>query len=251
MRKIERESLSERTTWRLCDRTRQIHESASGQTTIGARVLSRKAMAKKLWADERTTAFDEIEAKLRLMAPGNGQCVYCESGEASHLDHFWPKGKYPARAYDWKNYLWACAVCNSNHKRDQFPTDERGQPLLINPADDEPSDHLGFSSRTGQYVGLTLKGTESIRVFGLDRWVLEQGRRDAWPSVQSHIVHYARNYEDDSEAALEMQRVLCRSPYVGVFVALLRVVDSEDARLFVKPACLDAIAAHPEIRGWI
>lgn len=197
-------------------------------------------------------AFDEIKERLERMAPGGGQCMYCESGEASHIDHFWPRATYPDRTYDWSNYLWACAVCNSNHKRDQFPLDSSGQPLLVNPVDEEPRDHLELSPGTGKYVGLTLKGEQSIRVFGLWRRKLERSRRDAWLSVQLHVMAYAVDREGgEHRSAREMRRVLCRSPHASVFLTLLRMLGTDEAKLFIRPACIAAIEAYPEIRTWI
>jgi hypothetical protein len=167
-------------------------------------------------------------------------------------DHFYPRAKYPDQTYEWNNYFWACSVCNSNYKRDQFPVDDDGRPLLINPVEDEPRDHLDLSPKTGKYIGRTPKGEESIRVFGLARGTLERSRLHAWISVQSHIETYARRYqEDDHEAVLEMQRVVCRSPHASVFEVLIQILDTNDAHLFIRPACIAAIHAHPEIRTWI
>src|SRR5262249_49745302 len=156
--------------------------SAHGLPTIGTRARARKARANALWDQERTVAFDEIVERLRRMAPGNVRCMYCESNEASDIDHFWPKNMYPGRAYTWDNYLWACSICNSN-KRDQFPTDERGQPLLITPMEEDPRDHLELRPKTGKYAALTPKGEHSIQVFGLWRRPLEDARAGAWHSV--------------------------------------------------------------------
>ena len=252
MRKLDRESLSESAAQRFQHRTRLICESAAGLTPDAARFQARKNEAKRLWDKEGTLAFDEIEERLKRMSPGDGQCMYCESGEASHIDHFWPRAAYPDRTYDWSNYLWACAVCNSNYKRDQFPLDSSSQPLLLNPVDDEPRDHLELSPGTGKYVGLTHKGDESIRVFGLSRRKLEQSRRDAWLSVQLHVMAYAVDCQGGEHgSALEMQRVLCRSPHASVFLKLPRMLGTDDAKMFIRPACIAAINAHPEIRSWV
>lgn len=80
---------------------------------------------------------------------------------------------------------------------------------------------------------------------GLLRRKRQQSRRDAWLSVQLHVIAYALDCQGGEHgAALEMQRVLCRSPHASVFLTLLRMVGSDDATLFIRPACIAAIQAH-------
>lgn len=252
MRKLTREPLSEEAQTLLCKRTACIAEVGSKPTTVAARVRARRAEAKRLWDQERTKAFEEIERKLRRASPGNEFCMYCESGEGSDIDHFWPKKRYPARAYTWENYLWACSVCNSNYKREAFPRDANGAPLLINPLEEDPREHLQLSPRTGKYVSQTEKGRWSIEVFGLNRGRLEKSRQDAWNSVQVHLIFYrslcARH---DTVAALEIQRTLCRHPHASVLLVLLATFDAPGGAALLHRECVAALEAHPEIRSWI
>ena len=252
MKKLEREALSESAVQRLRARTRSICEKAAGFVTSAEQLQAQKDEAKRLWDQEKTAAFDEIEERLKRMAPGDGQCMYCESGEASHIDHFRPRATYPDRTYEWSNYFWACSVCNSNYKRDRFPIDKDDQPLLINPMEEDPRDHLELSPTTGRYVGLTCKGTESIDVFGLGRSTLVGSRKRAWNTVQAHVITYAvhRRGGDDA-AARSMKDDLRKHPHASVFYDMLRMLDTEGGPSFISRACIDAIAAHPEIRGWV
>ncbi|MBW8876770.1 MAG: hypothetical protein JF614_17545 [Acidobacteria bacterium] len=109
------------------------------------------------------------------MASGLERCMYCEDSEGTAIEHFWPKSVYPERAFDWLNYLIACSRCNSNFKRDQFPLDAAGAPLLVNPSEEEPLDHLSFSPSTGRFEPRSPKGDPSIDVFGLNRTTLTKG----------------------------------------------------------------------------
>lgn len=162
------------------------------------------------------------------------------------------KGDIPRPDYDWNNYLWACAVCNSNYKRDLFPLDEHNQALLINPVDEDPREHLALSPKTGKYVGLTRKGTQSIHIFGLGRGTLERSRKRAWNTVQAHVITYAVYcLRGDDEAALSMQHALCMHPHASVFYDLLQMLDTEGGPVFIARECIDAIHAHPEIRSWV
>jgi len=50
--------------------------------------------------------------------------------------------------------------------------------------------------------------------------------------------------------ALEAQHILCRVPHVSVFVDLLSVARTPVAAKYIAPACLDALAAYPDIATW-
>ena len=95
--------------------------------------------------------------------------MYCEGSQGTDIDHFEPRSRNPEQAFVWDNYLLACSHCNSTEKREQFPVDEEGQPLLIDPTDgdDDPRDHLALSLQ-GRWVPRTRKGTETLEVLGLN-----------------------------------------------------------------------------------
>src|SRR5436305_7745883 len=191
MRRIQRLPLSPKTLAFLRKRTETVAAAADA-----------RAEARRLWYLQDNKAFREIREVLRRMAPGIERCMYCEDSHGTAIEHFWPRADYPDRAFDWLNYLIACSECNSNYKRDRFPLDVAGQPLLVNPAEEDPLDHLSLTTSTGDYHPLSLKGNSSIGVFGLNRAILAEGRRDAWVSMQSLLVDYAsaRERSDDEWA---------------------------------------------------
>ena len=59
-----------------------------------------------------------VKATLRAMF--YGKCAYCESNDASEIEHHWPKAPHPqnanrgapAQMFRWENLLWACQTCN-------------------------------------------------------------------------------------------------------------------------------------------
>ncbi|MRG96762.1 hypothetical protein [Polyangium spumosum] len=256
MRRVIREPLSEETLARLCQRTLQIARAGNDpkHTRTSDRCQARKAEADRLWDQEKTKAFDEIDRVLRRMAPGNEQCMYCECSKGSDIEHFWPKEKYPGRAYTWENYLWACGICNTHFKGTQFPRDAQGKPLLVNPTDEdeEPSVHLQFTPSSGKLVGLTDKGDWTVRVLGFDRRAnLDRDRRDAWRGLQNSIVQYAAACaRGDENLALYTQGVICRHPMASVLRTLFDLLDSPRGAELVDADCRAAIHAHPEIRSW-
>ena len=252
MRRVYRESLSDDAMARLCERTFQIGTAGLQHGKPAQRIKARKKRASDLWNAEQTIAFDGIDRVLRRMAPGNERCMYCEDSTGSDIEHFWPKEKYPGRAYTWENYLWACALCNSHFKGAKFPRDENGAPLLVNPAEEDPREHLELTPTTGKYVHRTKKGEATISVIGFNRrGTLDRSRQDAWRGVQALIVEYAKACDrDDAALALYAQRVLCRHPCGSVLLTLIDLLGSPTGAALIAADCIAAIDGHPEIRDW-
>jgi uncharacterized protein (TIGR02646 family) len=186
------------------------------------------------------------------MCSGIERCMYCEDSAATDIDHFEPLALAPKRAFTWSNYLAACSGCNSNYKRDEFPLDAQGRPLLLEPTQDDPTEHLEFSPTTGFYtpVSQSSKASESIRVFRLNRPGLATGRRAAWEMLQLGIIAYAQAADDrDFNRANRMALVVGLQPYAGVLRAILMAADrvGEDV---ILPEARAAILKHPELRDW-
>lgn len=211
-----------------------------------------KSEAELLWKRRKNKAFAEIRATLRRMASGLERCMYCEDSKGTDIEHFWPKSIYPERAFDWDNYLFGCSRCNSNYKRNRFPLDDAGQPLLICPTEEEPLDHLRLITKTGSYIPRTPKGGASIDVFGLNRTTLPLGRRRAWASLLHLLPRYAQlkavGRDQDAEQVVEIFRT---SPFSGVLAAFLSIATGPAARRLLTPECLAVLRSHPEIATWI
>ena len=244
MRKLRRQNLSSRALRFL---ERRISKIAYITTHAG-----QVREAKRLWKFKNNKAFKEIRTKLRQMAPGIDRCMYCEDSAGTDIEHFWPKNTYPLKAFDWDNYLLACSTCNSNYKRSEFPLDTEERPLLIDPVKEDPRQHIALSPSTGLYTNLTLKGSESIRVYCLNRSILVQGRHDAFVSVQVHIIHYGNQcLNGNMDEAQRIQSAICRFPHAGVFIAVLDIVDNPVSNLFLMQECIQTVHQYPEIRDWL
>jgi uncharacterized protein (TIGR02646 family) len=144
--------------------------------------------------------------KFALQKAQHDKCALCES-KVSHIaygdvEHFRPKAAYRQSpedrlvkpgyywlAYDWSNLLFCCQLCNQRFKRNYFPlTDPRRrakshnddigseQPLLINPAVEDPATFLEFRENLVHAIGGNARGEKSIEVFGLNRRELEDHR---------------------------------------------------------------------------
>lgn len=156
-------------------------------------------------AATREPASDEITgynvAKPALVRAQGAKCCYCEQqveGKYDDVEHFRPKagaGRGPGfpttgywwLAWSWTNLLLACKSCNSEFKRTQFPLapgsivlvppqqPPGGElPLLLDPATEDPIDHIQFRpAERGRWRptarGGSGRGDATIRVLGLDR----------------------------------------------------------------------------------
>lgn len=222
-----------------------------GRTSAIEKATDPRAEAKRLWKSIDNLAFEEIRKLLARMASGLERCMYCEDGQGSNIDHFWPKAEYPLRAFLWENYLLACAICNSNLKRGQFPLDDQNQPLLIDPTVDEPADHLVLTSE-GKFHWQTPKGEHSCTVFQLDRDVLVKGRKDAWVGLEQHLIRYSElKAAGESAKSVAIKTVIRQHPFASVLVALLRAAKAAGAQLLVDRQCLNALDQCPEVFEWI
>jgi uncharacterized protein (TIGR02646 family) len=147
--------------------------------------------------------------KQALKAAQKGKCAYCETvNPRSHdvVEHYRPKSgwrqtktdvlnkpEYFWLAYDWQNLLFACDLCNdAGHKQNLFPLSNpanratahnpditQEDPLLLNPYDTDPNDHIEWQRDVPRAKNHSECGAETIRTFGidLDQDLLDQ-RRD-------------------------------------------------------------------------
>jgi uncharacterized protein (TIGR02646 family) len=143
-------------------------------------------------------------AKPTLSAWQHGKCAFCEARLTAHqhgdVEHFRPKAAvlgptgelerpgYWWLAWEWTNLLFVCQICNQVHKKNRFPLADpaarargpsdgldREAPLLLDPTNDEPADHLAFHGEL--VVPTTQRGRETHDVVGLSRPALEEDRR--------------------------------------------------------------------------
>jgi uncharacterized protein (TIGR02646 family) len=142
-----------------------------------------------------------LRKKLRdkLVELFQGKCAFCER-LGSEIEHFRPRwrasrmggsidpGHYWWLASDWENLYLCCRACNAR-KMNFFPISGelanpmtygqallRERPLLIDPCQDNPRDHLEFLG-SGEVIALTEKGAITIKVFQLNEPILVDARR--------------------------------------------------------------------------
>ncbi|MFI7308265.1 hypothetical protein [Streptomyces hygroscopicus] len=176
-----------------------------------------------VWSNGAKVAKCRIRQLLEEMAPGRKRCMYCEDNLGTDIDHFQPIALAPSRAFDWLNHLLACSYCNSNLKRDAYPCDEdTGEPLLIDPTAEDPADHLTLRLGSCQYEAGTRKGTETVRVFGLnDRQELVRGRTTTYTTCRGLLAQWHTYVQEGEEAeAADLAQALREQPFAEVLRAM-------------------------------
>lgn len=235
MRRISRPVLDAETAAVLSERTQRILDMPEEERSAGAT---------RLW-ESRVKAIDRVREILRdEMAPGPGRCMYCEGAEGHQIDHFHPRARRPEQTYAWENLLWSCEPCN-NSKRDQFPLDDEGRPMLLDPTHDDPRDHLLLALRTGIYEGRTVPGKESVKVYALNRLLLPIDRNRVFQTLQILLTEFdARSQRGDLDGADVVQALIVRDPYASILYDMLRVAASPAAELVLDGGCLSALLRH-------
>jgi 5-methylcytosine-specific restriction endonuclease McrA len=134
MRRVYRGSLPLETRLDLFRRGKQVTSVASAQA---------------LWRTYRqSSAVNPVVQELTRMAGPRGRCLYCSGSLGADVDHFAPVAHQFGMTFTWENMLWVCPVCNRKKGR-RFPTGPNGQPLIMNPAREDPWQHLVLDTSTG------------------------------------------------------------------------------------------------------
>ena len=186
------------------------------------------------------THFNKSDVVKSLRKMQHGKCCYCECripriGHGKHVEHFRPhtRPKFKKLLNHWPNLLLACPQCNGQ-KVDKFPTDSKGQPLLLDPSSTkiDPEQHIEFvaSADEDPYepIGLPImkdgsrRGRKTIEVIGL--WLPDHVRaraehfhKEVFP-VYRRMVHAKR---DGNQVALESaisdfnMLMSSKSPFAG------------------------------------
>jgi hypothetical protein len=154
-----------------------------------------------------------------------GKCAYCEqeiyTDQHGDLDHYRPKKRpreidwspvsirnnghlvphpgYYWLAYDWRNLVLSCVLCNqvpqdrAYGKGERFPVAGRragkpGQqaaekPLLLNPVEDDPKSHLEIDESC-VFSAKTERGKVTIELLGLNLRDLPDRRKEKYREIE-------------------------------------------------------------------
>jgi hypothetical protein len=193
----------------------------------------------------------QVRANLETMVVGIKSCMYCGDHLSADVDHFEPLAEAPHRAFDWLNHLLACSHCNSHQKRDRFPRDHLGSPLLVDPSREDPHDHLVLVLGAGAYEALTPRGEVTIAVFGLNRQDLVDARISAFDCMCAVLRDRSRSLRAGQIArAGRMTKALCDQPFVDVLYTMLRFRHHPRAALLLDGQEVVDALADPGLHLW-
>lgn len=209
---------------------------------------TRVTTARTLWRNRRSVRAQVHEA-LTDSAAGRQRCMYCGDNEGTDIDHYNPVARAPHLTFVWPNHLLACATCNSHHKRDRFPLSPRGTPLLLDPTQDDPFDHLALSLTVGSYLGLTERGNATIELCSLNRDILTRGRQVAYDVSGTLLTSWQRAIaEGDEGGSAALVRAIREQPFADVVHAMFRYCDAPGAEeIFSGRSHLLPILWSPEL----
>lgn len=190
--------------------------AAEAKAAIEAKVQSGQGIRS---ADFDSSVYGEASVKEQLKKDQKEKCAYCETalcGDYGAVEHYRPKTQwkeldgttglgYYWLAYEWDNLLCSCDRCNGQAaKGNLFPLADpatrdtahrdtsREVPLLINPAKEDPGQHISFHRHIAASVmrdgAPSQKGETTIAVFDLNgkkkRKDLVEHRRREWEKAE-------------------------------------------------------------------
>lgn len=168
--------------------------------------------------DIKTEIYGHSDIKDRLRSSQYGKCAFCESNVSSishgDIEHFRPK-KYWIQndaqgeegpgyywlAYEFKNLLFSCQICNQRHKKNYFPIRRpvyratnhhlaanltKEKPFFVNPAEENPKFLIGFNGAEAIGKDKNHRGKKTIKALGLNR----KGEKGISDLYEMRFMHY-------------------------------------------------------------
>jgi uncharacterized protein (TIGR02646 family) len=254
---------------------RNTQDDIDAQPTFDEQV----SRAKDHWRNRTNNqAFTEIRRQLSVMCREIGRCGYCEDSESYQIEHIAPKNYYPDRAFVWENFLYVCGKCNTP-KRDHYAVfrsvdglevhqhefrgrPPAGDPLLINPREEDPMEHLWLDLNNFAFTETSLDDDESFRRADYTLRVLHLNRRDklvkarqiAYKSYLAHLRHYVQDKTSGTYEQTHLdniERTIRESPHPTVWREMQRqhsLIYPDDTPVY--PTLHRLFTAAPEALTW-
>jgi len=161
--------------------------------------------------------YRDLSIRRSLEVAQHGKCGYCEAiAPPLEVEHYRPKSAsrqardqveqkpgYYWLAYEWQNLLLACVLCNqprtdtdgsatgkgtlfplanpSERARSHHEALAQEQPLLLDPYEDDPDQHIGY--RQHMPLALTLRGQATIDALRLQSKDQQARRVTLWETI--------------------------------------------------------------------
>lgn len=168
----------------------------------------------KTWKSARQTrSMNTVMKTLQSMMGLRERCMYCVDSHGCDIEHFWPKSPYPEKSFQWTNMLLCCTECG-RLKGDRFPLAE-SEPLLVNPAEENPWLYLDFDPDTGNVTArydvasdsFSSKGDATVRILRLNRREsLSEGNRRTYLRLVDYVQKALEQSDLDTSNFVEQLR---------------------------------------------
>ena len=183
--------------------------------------------------DDKIYRNEEIKKKLREIQ--FNKCCFCEQKiEFGHIEHYRPKRGYKQDqnekqltkpgyywlAYDWDNLLLSCPTCNSSYKKNYFPLKDpskramsykdditKEEPLIINPAKEDPEDYIEFYGTSIRAKNGNQKGKETIKTTGLDRPFINEDKLEYY-RICKELYQSILDLDENNQKRIRMIKLL-------------------------------------------
>lgn len=183
----------------------------------------------------KRTYYSDKDIKDVLVRICNSKCCYCERKCWSYYDldveHFRPSGGvrqaldqqrdelpgYYWLIYEWKNLLLSCAECNRRYKKTFFPLANpterarshhdplaRERPLLVDPDEQNPRDHIRFDG--SRPIGISEQGRVTIEAIGLQHNQGLQKERADWLIVIDTFYDFLELAKEQPDSAKHQEK---------------------------------------------
>jgi len=142
-----------------------------------------------------------------LLTTSGGRCAYCEAGEPTTVEHFWPKHDYPEKAFVLRNLMPVCVKCNGE-KSNEFPLDDAGHPVLLDlySAAEDPVSFFAYTRDGGigplQTGPPGARAREVSRIVNLTRQWIADRRRETWALLTGCCQVYQQNPTQETAALM-------------------------------------------------
>lgn len=219
----------------------------------------------------KSSIYGHKDVKDTLIGIQNHKCCFCES-RVTHVsdgdvEHFRPKAEwlkedalgnntkvkpgYYYLSYDWSNLMLSCQACNQRSKGNHFPLLNEQirvalshhynclleMPIFINPSLEDPEIHISFYNETPK--GLTYRGRKTIEYLSLDRFSLDEARKEKLKDLFAlkEALNVVHNFDDKERVRELLQKrvteiVKKNLQYVAMvksnFGEYVELIDSED-----------------------
>jgi uncharacterized protein (TIGR02646 family) len=171
-----------------------------------------------------------------LYAMTSGKCAYCEKkSENLEIEHYYCKKEHSDKVVEWDNLLLACRACNGTGGKGEVDCDK--EPI-INPAEDDPQEHLIFSNLLFIDRNHSVKARNTIKLLNLNR---TGPRKEEYSRIAADFYKQLDQFLIDVND-IQSKGEVEKSDFSRNFIALLQLAQRERQ---YSAVCATIMLQHP------